>query len=73
MKIPAPLKMQVLGGPDVYEPTTVAAMNFLGNVDAIIFDLRENGRVDPKMIALISTSLFDKPTDLNDVCERKED
>ena len=59
--------------PEVCGPTAIAAMNFLGNVDAIIFDLRDNGGGDPKMIALISTYLFDQPTHLNDIYNRKED
>ncbi len=53
--------------PDVCGPTA------LGNVDAIIFDLRDNGGGDPKMVALISTYLFDQPTHLNDIYNRKED
>jgi hypothetical protein len=53
-------------------PTATAAMNFLGNVDAIIFDLRENGGGQPAMVALISTYLFDEPTHLNDLYNRKE-
>jgi C-terminal processing protease CtpA/Prc len=48
-------------------------MNFLANVDALIFDLRGNGGGDPKMIAFISTYLFDEPTHLNDLYNRKED
>ena len=67
------LKFNAFLDPDVCGPTAVAAMNFLGNVDAIIFDLRDNGGGDPKMIALISTYLFDKPTHLNDLYNRKED
>src|SRR5260370_12751157 len=39
--------------PDICGPTAIAAMNFLGNVDAIIFDLRDNGGGDPRMVALI--------------------
>ena len=58
---------------DLTGSTAVAAMNFLSNVDAIIFDLRENGGGDPKMIALISTYLFGKRTHLNDLWERKGD
>ena len=54
-------------------PTAIAAMNFLSHVDAIIFDLRENGGGDPKMVALISTYLFEAPTHLNDLYNRKED
>ena len=55
------LKFNAFLDPDVCGPTAIAAINFLGNVDAIIFDLRDNGGGDPKMIALISTYLFDKP------------
>ena len=52
-------------------PTATAAMSFLANVDAIIIDLRENGGGDPRMVALISTYLFSRPTHLNDLWERK--
>jgi retinol-binding protein 3 len=67
------LKFNMFADPDVCGATAVAAMNFLGNVDAIIFDLRENGGGDPKMIALISTYLFSEPTHLNDLWERETD
>ena len=67
------VKFNMFGDPDVCGPTAVAAMNFLGNVDAIIFDLRENGGGDPKMVAFISTYLFAEPTHLNDLWERKND
>jgi retinol-binding protein 3 len=67
------VKFNMFADPDVCGPTAVAAMNFLSNVDAIIFDLRENGGGDPKMVALISTYLFEKPTHLNDLWERKGD
>ena len=67
------LKFNAFPPPDICGPTAIAAMNFLGNVDAIIFDLRDNGGGDPKMVALISTYLFDKPTHLNDIYDRKED
>jgi C-terminal processing protease CtpA/Prc len=67
------LKFNFFADPDICGPTAVAAMNFLANVDAIIFDLRENGGGDPKMIAFISTYLFSEPTHLNDLWERKGD
>jgi retinol-binding protein 3 len=67
------LKFDFFTDPDICGPTAVAAMNFLANVDAIIFDLRENGGGDPKMIALVSTYLFDTRTDLNDLWTRKGD
>jgi hypothetical protein len=66
------LKFNMFANPEVCGPTAIAAMNFLANVDAIIFDLRENGGGDPKMVALISTYLFDEPTHLNDLWERKD-
>jgi retinol-binding protein 3 len=67
------VKFDMFADPEVCGPTAVAAMNFLANVDAIIFDLRENGGGDPKMIAFISTYLFSEPTHLNDLWERKGD
>jgi len=67
------LKFNAFLDPAICGPTAVAAMNFLGNVDAIIFDLRHNGGGDPKMIAFISTYLFDEPTHLNDLYDRKKD
>jgi hypothetical protein len=65
------LKFNMFANPAVCGPTAIAAMNFLANVDAIIFDLRDNGGGAPPMIALISTYLFDQPTHLNDIWTRK--
>ena len=45
--------------------TAVAAMNFLANSSAIIFDLRQNGGGDPSMIQLLSSYLFDDSEHLN--------
>jgi hypothetical protein len=67
------VKFDMFADPDICGPTAVAAMNFLANVDAIIFDLRENGGGDPKMVALVSTYLFSEQTHLNDLWERKSD
>jgi len=67
------LKFNAFADPALCGPTATAAMNFLGNVDAIIFDLRENGGGDPKMVAYISTYLFAEKTHLNDLYNRKED
>jgi retinol-binding protein 3 len=46
--------------------TAMAAMTFLGNCDALIFDLRQNGGGDPSMIQLLCSYLFEEPTHLND-------
>ncbi len=67
------LKFDAFADPEVCGPTATAAMNFLGDVDAIIFDLRDNGGGDPKMVTYISTYLFGEPTHLNDLYNRKED
>ncbi len=67
------LKFNMFANPAICGSTATAAMNFLAHVDAIIFDLRDNRGGDPKMIALISSYLFDQPTHLNDIYNRKED
>jgi hypothetical protein len=67
------LKFNGFGDPEVCAPTAIAAMNFLGNVDALIFDLRQNGGGDPKMVALLASYLFEHPTHLNDLWTRKGD
>jgi hypothetical protein len=54
-------------------PTVVGAMGFVVHTDAIIFDLRENGGGQPAMVTLIASYLFDKPTHLIDIYNRKED
>ena len=66
------LKFNMFANPDICGPTASAAMNFLGSVDALIIDLRENGGGDPKMVAYISSYLFDERTHLNDLYNRKE-
>jgi hypothetical protein len=64
------LKFNMFADPDVCGPTATAAMTFLGGVDALIVDLRDNGGGDPAMVALISSYLFDEPTHLNDLWTR---
>ena len=47
--------------------TATAAMNFVANTDAVIFDLRRNGGGDPAMVAFITSYLFGpQPVHLND-------
>jgi hypothetical protein len=67
------LKFNAFPSPQICGPTVTAAMGFLANSDAIIFDLRQNGGGDPKMVQFISSYLFDEPTHLNDMYMRKED
>ncbi len=54
--------------------TVAAAMTLVGNTEALIFDLRQNGGGSPAMVALISSYLFgDKPVHLNSLYWRKGD
>lgn len=65
------VKFDFFADPKICAPTVIAAMNFLANSDAIIFDLRENGGGDPEMVTFICSYLFDQPTHLNDLWTRK--
>ncbi|MBC7773540.1 MAG: S41 family peptidase [Pyrinomonadaceae bacterium] len=51
--------------------TATAALGFLANCDALIFDLRQNGGGSPEMIRFITSYLFDEPTHLNDMMDRE--
>ena len=53
--------------------TVVAAMNFVANVDAVIFDLRDNRGGDALMVSYVASYLFDQPTHLNDLWTRSTD
>jgi hypothetical protein len=53
-------------------PTVNAAMGFVAHTDAVIFDLRQNGGGQPAMVTLIASYLFDQPTHLIDIYNRKE-
>jgi hypothetical protein len=66
------LKFNAFDPPEVCAPTATAAMNFLANTDAIIFDLRQNNGGDPDMVQFIASYLFDHPTHLSDIWTRKD-
>lgn len=67
------VKFNAFPNPQICGPTFTAAMNFLANCDALIFDMRANGGGDPRMVQFISSYLFDEPTHLNDMYNHKED
>lgn len=67
------IDMRYFAGNPEARATASAAMNFLGNVDAIIFDMRRNGGGSPEMIRYISSYLFDEPTHLNSLYWRQGD
>ena len=61
-----------IGGPEA-EASAAAAMNFLANSRALVFDLRENGGGSPEMIAFLTTYLFDERVHLNSFYNRPAD
>lgn len=67
------LDMRYFAGTQLARPTAVAAMNFLANADALIFDMRKNGGGSPEMIRFICSYLFDEPTHLNSLYWREGD
>jgi|CZKL01.1.fsa_nt_gi hypothetical protein len=54
-------------------PTVVSTMGFVAHTDALIFDIRQNGGGQPAMVTMIASYLFDQPTHLIDIYNRKED
>jgi retinol-binding protein 3 len=66
------VKFDAFISPSDCSETAIAAMGFVAHADALIFDLRDNHGGDPAMIALICSYLFDRPTHLNDLWNRKE-
>lgn len=67
------LKFNYFSGDGEAEKTAAAAMNFLGNSEAIIFDLRENGGGSPDMIAFLQGYLFEESVHLNSFYNRPTD
>jgi retinol-binding protein 3 len=65
------LKFDYFADPMACGRTAGAAMVFFANVDAVIFDLRDNTGGDPRMVAFMCTYLFEQPTHLDDIYERK--
>lgn len=53
------LDLRSFAGVPEAQATATAAMNFLGNVDALIVDLRRNGGGSPNMIATLLTYLLE--------------
>lgn len=65
--------LRMFADAEVAGSTAIAAMNFLSNCDALIFDLRQNGGGSPSMIQLLSSYLFEEPVHLNSFYIRKGD
>jgi hypothetical protein len=56
--------------PPLMGDTASAAMTFLGNVQALIIDLRQNGGGSPDGVALVASYLFERPVRMNDIYDR---
>jgi hypothetical protein len=65
------VKFNFFGDSDICGPRATAAMEALGDIGAIIFDLRDNDGGQPAMVAFVASYLFKKRTHLNDIYERK--
>lgn len=66
------LKFNSFPDAEICGPRAAAVMAKLSDVDAIIFDLRDNPGGYSNMVALIATYLFDRPAHLNDFYDRGE-
>ena len=66
------LKINWFDDPEYCAATAMAAMNFLADSEALIFDLRENHGGAPQMSALVSSYLFDERTHLEDIYDRRQ-
>ncbi len=65
------LRFDEFGSPAVCRRTAAAAMGFLANVDAIIFDLHDNHGGDPALVAFLESYLFASRTHLDDFWDRR--
>ena len=66
------IKFDAFPPPDFCGPTVVAAMSFVANTDALIFDLRENHGGDPSMVDFMVSYLFRQTTHINDLTARDD-
>ncbi len=66
------MKFDFFPDPMACGKTAAAAITFLANTDAVIFDLRDNSGGDPRMVAMMCTYFFDQPVHLNDFYDRTD-
>ena len=66
------VKLDMFADAELCGPKATEMLGTLGDVDAVIFDLRENGGGHPEMVAYVASYLFDKRTRLNDIYDRKD-
>jgi hypothetical protein len=62
------IELVEFGDPDLAAGPIRAAMDFVSNTDALVFDIRKNGGGDPATVRLLCSYLFDaEPVHLNDI------
>ncbi len=66
------MKFDFFPDPMACGKTAAAAITFMANTDAVIFDLRDNSGGDPRMVAMMCTYFFDQPVHLNDFYDRTD-
>ena len=66
------LDLRIFCPPSMAGDTAIAAMNFLANTNAIIFDLRHNGGGEDGMVRLLASYLFDESVELCSIHHRGE-
>jgi retinol-binding protein 3 len=66
------VKFNMFADAEICGPKATAALDSLGDVDALIFDVTENGGGQPEMVAFVSSRLFAKRTHLSDIYDRKQ-
>lgn len=67
------IELRGFSGTPEARDAAVAAMNFVADTDALIFDLRRNGGGSPFMIGILSSYLFTEVVHLNDFYVRETD
>ena len=67
------VKLGGFGPTDTCAPTVSAAMNFVANADAVIFDMRGPGGGEALTVVFLESYLFDQPTHVNDIWTRSTD
>ena len=65
------VKFDMFGEEEVCGPIASKALDSLGDVDALIFDIRDNGGGEPAMVTYVVSYMFAKRTHVNDLYERR--
>ncbi len=67
------IRLENFHDPEAAKEPMRAAMAFVANTDALIFDIRTNGGGDPETVRQLCSYLFEKPTHINSLYWRPDD